>query len=231
MSLPGIPGSWTLLDSPAGLRVLRGKKAAPAQVSRALAQDLLLLEVLDQVLGVDELSLQPPLVAQQWVQLHPQVVDVGLEKWLQVVPHCFHSLLLQQTPLGFQHFVLLLKESDLEGEIILKGLGKNRDWGEFPCKWEGLRTGWEGEMLLSADFQSQILICWEIWLQGPCSVLQTLEQPLIFWLPIRCLNCEQVQGFCGKKVSKWDKEQSRACSLIKIRLLRCCFSFPSVELP
>lgn len=86
-------------------------------MSRALAQDLLLLEVLDQVLGIDELSLQPALVAQQRVQLHPQVVDVGLEKRLQVVLHCFHSLLLQQTPLGFQHFVLLFKESDLEGEI------------------------------------------------------------------------------------------------------------------
>lgn len=85
--------------------------------------DLLLLEVLNQVLCVDELSLQPPLVAQQAVQLHPQVVDVRLKKWLQVVPDRFHPLLLQQAPLGFQHFVLLLEESDLReyAEDVWKG--------------------------------------------------------------------------------------------------------------
>lgn len=87
------------------------------QVGIAPPMDLLLLEVLNQVLCVDKFSLQPPLVAQQAVQLHPQVVDVRLKEWLQVVPDRFHPLLLQQAPLGFQHFVLLLEESDLQEEI------------------------------------------------------------------------------------------------------------------
>lgn len=83
----------------------------------ASSANLLLLEILNQVLCVDELSLQPSLVAQQTVQLHPEVVDVRLKERLQVVLHCFHPLLLEQAPLGFQHFVLLLKESDLQAEI------------------------------------------------------------------------------------------------------------------
>lgn len=96
-------------------------EAAPIRWAEHM--DLLLLEVLNQVLCVDELSLQPPLVTQQAVQLHPQVVDVRLKKWLQVVPDRFHPLLLQQAPLGFQHFVLLLEESDLReyAEDVWKG--------------------------------------------------------------------------------------------------------------
>lgn len=79
--------------------------------------DLLLLEILNQVLRVDKLSFQSSFVAQQTVQLHAEVVDVSLKKRLQVVPDCFHPLLLKQAPLGFQHFILLLKESDLQAEI------------------------------------------------------------------------------------------------------------------
>lgn len=66
----------------------------------------LLLEALKDILQVVPLSLEPGLVADQRLQLPPQVGDVALKEWLQVAPDTF--LLLEEAPLGLQELILLL---------------------------------------------------------------------------------------------------------------------------
>lgn len=74
----------------------------------------LALEVLHQVLHAPELRVQAAPLADDTVQLSPEVADVLLEQRLQVLPHGLGALLLQQGPLGVQDLVLLLQEPHLE---------------------------------------------------------------------------------------------------------------------
>lgn len=89
--------------------------------ARGTMDTLLGFEVLHEVLHVPELSLQAPLVGQEPVQLPPQVADVGLEHGSDVAARGF--LLLEEAPLGLQHFVLLLQEPHLRGSTGIVGDG------------------------------------------------------------------------------------------------------------
>ena len=91
----------------------------PAKVSAVYSPpsapcDPLVLEVLHQVLHVPQLRVQAAPLAQDAVQLSPEVVDVLLKQGLQVLPHGLGALLLEQSPLGVQDLVLLLQEPHLE---------------------------------------------------------------------------------------------------------------------
>ena len=83
-------------------------------VSRAGVNSLV-LEVLNQPLHVPQLSLQLHLLVAEPVQLPAQVGDVGLEHGVDV--GAGGGLILQQAPLGLQHFVLLLQEAHLKDKI------------------------------------------------------------------------------------------------------------------
>lgn len=76
----------------------------------------LVLEVLHQSLHVFQLRLQLDLLIAQPVQLSAQVGNVSFKHGVDV--GAGGGLLLQQAPLGLQHFVLLLQEADLNGDII-----------------------------------------------------------------------------------------------------------------
>ena len=79
----------------------------------------LVLEVLHRVLHPPELRVQAASLPKDTIQLSPEVVDVLLEQRLQVLPHSPGALLLQQGPLGVQDLVLLLQESDLQGNKMV----------------------------------------------------------------------------------------------------------------
>ena len=78
----------------------------------------LVLEVLNQSLHVPQLSLQLHLLVAEPVQLPAQVGDVGLEHGVDV--GAGGGLILQQAPLGLQHFVLLLQEANLKDTIMCR---------------------------------------------------------------------------------------------------------------
>lgn len=67
----------------------------------------LVLEVLHQVLHAPELRVQAASFPKNAVQLSSEVVDVLLKHGLQVLLHNLGALLLEQSPLGVQDFVLL----------------------------------------------------------------------------------------------------------------------------
>ena len=79
----------------------------------------LVLEVLHCVLHPPELRVQAASLPKDTIQLSPEVVDVLLKQRLQVLPHGPGALLLQQGPLGVQDLVLLLQESDLQGNKMV----------------------------------------------------------------------------------------------------------------
>lgn len=72
---------------------------------------LLLLEVLNEILHVPQLSLQLDLLITKAIKLSAQVGDVGLKHGIDV--GASGGLFLQEAPLGLQHFVLLLQEPHL----------------------------------------------------------------------------------------------------------------------
>lgn len=72
----------------------------------------LVLEVLHQSLHVPQLSLQLDLLIAKPIQLSAQVINVGLKHSVNV--GAGGGLVLQQAPLGLQHFVLLLQETHLK---------------------------------------------------------------------------------------------------------------------
>lgn len=74
---------------------------------------LLILEVLNQALHIVQVSLQLNLVVAQTVELPAEVGDVGFEHGVNVGTGC--GLLLEETPFGLQHLVLLLQEAYLSG--------------------------------------------------------------------------------------------------------------------
>lgn len=76
----------------------------------------LVLEVLHQDLHVLQLSLQLDLLVAEPIELSAQVADVSLEHAIDV--GAGDGLVLQEAPLGLKHFVLLLQEADLKGNII-----------------------------------------------------------------------------------------------------------------
>lgn len=72
-------------------------------------------EIFHDVLHVPQLSIQPAPLRGDAVQLPAEVIDVGIEEGLQVLPHRLGALLLKELPLGLQDFVLLFQEPHLEG--------------------------------------------------------------------------------------------------------------------
>ena len=76
----------------------------------------LVLEVLHQDLHVLQLSLQLDLLVAEPIELSAQVADVSLEHAIDV--GAGDGLVLQEAPLCLKHFVLLLEEADLKGNII-----------------------------------------------------------------------------------------------------------------
>lgn len=79
-------------------------------------RSLLALELLHQLACGTFFAAQLLLLAQQTVQALPQVADVILEVQFKVFPFLWEDVLLQEAPLGLQHFVLLLEESDLQAK-------------------------------------------------------------------------------------------------------------------
>lgn len=77
---------------------------------------LLALVLLHQVPQAPLLIFQPLPLPQHTLQLLPQVADEILKNRLQVSPGGRQDVLLQQLPLGGQHFVLLLQQPDLGKE-------------------------------------------------------------------------------------------------------------------
>lgn len=76
-------------------------------------------EILHDILHGSQFSIQPASLGGDAVQLPPEVGDVGFEEGLQALPHSPGALLLQQGPLGVQDLVLLLQESDLQGNKMV----------------------------------------------------------------------------------------------------------------
>lgn len=105
---------------------------------RSVQSSSLALEVLKDILHIPQLRVQPPPIALEGVQLPPQVAQVVLKEGFQVVPGDTQvlALLLQQGPLGLQHFILLLQEADLSQSKKAGGLvpspGPRRDPGLDP---------------------------------------------------------------------------------------------------
>ena len=72
-------------------------------------------EVFYDLLHAPQLSIQPASFSSDTIQLSAEVIEVGVEEGLQVLPDSPGALLLQQVPLGFQDLVLLLQEAHLKG--------------------------------------------------------------------------------------------------------------------
>ena len=72
-------------------------------------------EIFHNILHIPQLSVQPAPLSGDAVQLPAEVIDVGLEEGLQVLPHRLGALLLEELPLGLQDLVLLLQEPHLQG--------------------------------------------------------------------------------------------------------------------
>lgn len=79
-------------------------------------RSLLALELLHQLACGTFFTAQFLLFTQQTVQALPQVTDVILKVQFQVFPFFWQHILLQEAPLGLQHFVLLFQESDLKAK-------------------------------------------------------------------------------------------------------------------
>lgn len=72
-------------------------------------------EVFYNLLHAPQLGIQPASFSSDAIQLPAEVVEVGVEEGLQVLPHGPGALLLQEVPLGLQDLVLLFQEAHLRG--------------------------------------------------------------------------------------------------------------------
>lgn len=81
-----------------------------------LRRSLLALELLHQLACGTFFTAQLLLFTQQTVQALSQVTDVILKVQFQVFPFLWQHILLQEAPLGLQHFVLLFQESNLKAK-------------------------------------------------------------------------------------------------------------------
>ena len=86
-----------------------------ASVCVCLNISSLLLEVLHQICHVVQLSSQTTLLVTQCVKVAAQVSDVGLKHGIDA--GAGGGLVLQETPLGLQHLVLLLQVTHLCAEM------------------------------------------------------------------------------------------------------------------
>lgn len=71
-------------------------------------------EVFDDLLHAPQLSIQPASFSSDAIQLPAEVIEVGVEERLQVLPDSPAALLLQEVPLGLQDLVLLFQEAHLQ---------------------------------------------------------------------------------------------------------------------